>query len=103
VFHGKVDAVQATRQKALDEHYAAHSERYPKGPPKAHRPPAKVTINPLDAAPQTAEKVLAELTDAALHVAPHGINEILMTVRSALTLSGPPLLCCEHWPLMNEM
>jgi putative transposase len=75
VFHGKVDAVQAIRQKALDEHYAAHPERYPKGPPKAHRPPAKVTINPLDAAPQTAEKVLAELTDAALQAAPQEINK----------------------------
>lgn len=74
VFHGKVDAVQAIRQKTLDEHYAAHPERYPKGPPKAHRPPAKVTINPLDAAPQTAEKVLAELTDAASQATPQEMN-----------------------------
>jgi putative transposase len=65
VFHGKVDAVHAIRQKALDTHYEAHPERYPKGPPKAHRPPGKVTINPLDAAPQTAEKLLAALAPAA--------------------------------------
>lgn len=64
VFEGRVDAVQAIRQKALDAHYAAHPERYSKGPPKAGKPPARVTINPLDAAPQTAESLMAELASA---------------------------------------
>jgi putative transposase len=64
VFEGRVDAVQATRQQALDAHYAAHPERYSKGPPKAPTP-RKVTINPLDAAPQTAETMLAELASGA--------------------------------------
>jgi hypothetical protein len=76
VFHGKVDAVQAIRQKALDEHYPAHPERYPKGSPKAHRPPAKVTINPLDTAPQTAEKVLAELPAADSGGTPQEVNGV---------------------------
>lgn len=66
MLEGRVDAVQATRQKALDAHYAAHPERHSKGPPKAPKPPRKVTINPLDAAPQTAETVLAELASGAV-------------------------------------
>jgi len=32
VFHGRVKAVHAARQAALDAHYAAHPERYPDGP-----------------------------------------------------------------------
>jgi putative transposase len=76
VFHGQVDAVHAIRQKALDAHYAAHPERYPKGPPKAHRPPGKVTINPLDAAPQTAEKLLAELAPTAPSTGSQEVNAI---------------------------
>jgi putative transposase len=71
VYQGRVDAVHATRQKALDAHHAAHPERYAK-PPKAHRPPRKVTINPLDAAPQSAETLLAELASG---VAQNGLKE----------------------------
>lgn len=48
VFHGRVDAVHAARQAALDVHYAAHPERYPNGAPQAKRPPASVAINPDD-------------------------------------------------------
>jgi putative transposase len=48
VFHGRVDAVHAARQAALDIHYMAHPERYPNGPPQAKRPPASVAINPGD-------------------------------------------------------
>lgn len=49
VFHGRVDAVRATRQAALDAAYAAHPERFPHRPPRVALPPAEVHINPLEA------------------------------------------------------
>ncbi len=49
VFHGRVEAVRATRQAALDAAYAAHPERFPHGPPRVLMPPAEVHINPLEA------------------------------------------------------
>jgi putative transposase len=48
VFHGRIDAVHAARQAALDAHYAAYPERYTNGPPQAKRPPETVAINPDD-------------------------------------------------------
>ena len=47
VFFGRVEAVRAVRQAALDASYAAHPERFPHGPPKVRLPPAEVHINPL--------------------------------------------------------
>jgi putative transposase len=44
VFHGRVEAVRATRQAALDAAYAAHPERFPHGPPPVRMPPAEVHI-----------------------------------------------------------
>lgn len=58
VFHGRVEAVHARRQAALDAYYAAHPERYPKGRPIAQRPPEQVTINPDDGVTTMAENVL---------------------------------------------
>ena len=49
VFFGRVPAVHAVRQKALDDAYALHPARFPNGPPKAALPPAEVHINPLEA------------------------------------------------------
>jgi transposase InsO family protein len=49
VFFGRVPAVHAVRQKALDAAYALHPSRFPNGPPKAALPPAEVHINPLEA------------------------------------------------------
>jgi transposase InsO family protein len=49
VFFGRVEAVHAVRQEALDAAYALHPERFPNGPPKAALPPAEVHINPLEA------------------------------------------------------
>lgn len=46
VFHGRIDEVAATRQRALDAAYGAHPERFPHGPPTVRHPPAKVEINP---------------------------------------------------------
>ena len=48
VFEGRVEAVHAKRQAALDIYYAQHPERFPKGPPVASRPPNRVCINPDD-------------------------------------------------------
>lgn len=49
VFHGRVEAVRATRQAALDAAHAAHPERFPNGPPRVGLPPAQVHINPITA------------------------------------------------------
>jgi putative transposase len=49
VFFGRVPAVHAVRQKALDAAYALHPSRFPNGPPKASLPPAEVHITPLEA------------------------------------------------------
>jgi putative transposase len=46
VFHARVEVVAAQRQAALDAAYAAHPERFVKGPPRVHRPPTSVSINP---------------------------------------------------------
>lgn len=58
VFHGRVEAVRARRQAALDAYYAAHPERYPKGRPLARCPPEQVTINPDDGVTSMAENLL---------------------------------------------
>lgn len=49
VFFGRVDAVRAIRQAALDTAHGAHPERFPNGPPRVALPPAEVHINPLEA------------------------------------------------------
>lgn len=45
VHHGRTGDVLAARQRALDNAYAAHPERFVKGPPQAQKPPAEVWIN----------------------------------------------------------
>jgi putative transposase len=70
VFHGRVEAVAAARQRALDAAYALHPERFPNGPPRVRRPPAKVEINPISqetAAPKAEGR--AESQNAAESVA----------------------------------
>jgi len=47
VFFGRVEAVRAVRQSALDAAYDAHPERFPHGRPRVPLPPAAVHINPL--------------------------------------------------------
>ena len=49
VFFGRVPAVHAVRQAALDAAYAVHPERFPNGAPRAALPPPSVHINPLEA------------------------------------------------------
>lgn len=45
VHHGRAAEVQQDRQAVLAASYAAHPERFVKGPPRAKLPPAKVWIN----------------------------------------------------------
>ena len=47
VFYGRVAAVAAVRQAALDAGYRAHPERFPNGAPSVPLPPAAVHINPV--------------------------------------------------------
>ncbi|MBK1728807.1 integrase core domain-containing protein [Halorhodospira halophila] len=58
VFEGRVEAVRAQRQAALDAYFAEHPHRYPKGRPIARTPPQEVAINPEDGVAQSAEAFL---------------------------------------------
>jgi len=58
VFFDRVDAVAARREQALCAAYEAHPERFIAGPPRVKRPPKRVRLNPADAAPPTAERLL---------------------------------------------
>ena len=51
VFYGRVEAVAAQREAALERAHQAHAERFPNGRPVVHRPPAFVCINPIPVAP----------------------------------------------------
>jgi putative transposase len=65
VFFGRVAAVHAVRQEALDAAYALRPGRFPNGPPKAALPPTEVHINPLEA---RAVSVDPEHPSAAVHI-----------------------------------
>jgi transposase InsO family protein len=56
VFFGRVDAVRAVRQAALDAAHLAHPERFPNGPPRVALPPPEVHINPLEALTLTLDR-----------------------------------------------
>lgn len=47
VFTGRCREVAKTKQRALDESYARHPERFVAGPPRVAMPPDKVVINPV--------------------------------------------------------
>ena len=70
VIAGRIEAVWQVRQAALELHYREHPERYPKGPPKAKRPPTVVTINPLDGDPNTAAELLKKTAAFRRQTAP---------------------------------
>jgi putative transposase len=57
LYTGRFEILWQIRQAAMDRHYAAHPERYVKGPPRVPRPPAVVAINPDDG--QSAAQLLA--------------------------------------------
>ena len=58
VFSGAYRELAIVRQRALDEAYARHPERFSKGRPMVKMPPAEVSINPVptDADQATIEK-----------------------------------------------
>ena len=58
VYQGDVEPVAARRQEALDAAYGRNPERFVNGPPVVARPPVRVLLNPLDAAPPTVDVVL---------------------------------------------
>ncbi|MBM3679624.1 MAG: IS3 family transposase, partial [Actinobacteria bacterium] len=66
VFHGRVEAVRATRQAALDTAYATHPERFPHGPPRVQLPPAEVHINPLEAGAVSVHRTADRANDACV-------------------------------------
>jgi len=80
VFRGEVVRVAAVRQHALDAAYAAHPERFVNGAPTVAVPPAKVLINPADAAPPSAEKVLDTPDDEVDELWPAKDNERVPTI-----------------------
>ena len=60
VFFGRVDELAGRRQRALDRVFEAHPERFVRGRPITHRPPAVVSIDPIAPEPLvlTAEQFL---------------------------------------------
>lgn len=70
VYTGRIDAVWAIRQAAMDDHYAAHPQRYVNGPPQVPRPTAVAAINPDDG--QTAAELLD--TPGAFRVSPTPVS-----------------------------
>jgi putative transposase len=75
VFRGEVADVAAVRQRALDGAYASHPERFVKGRPTVALPPAQVRINPADAAPPSAEELLATADENLAELWPAKNNE----------------------------
>ena len=63
VFMGNVERIAESRQQALDDAFKRTPERFVAGPPRVLRPPARVMLNPLDAAPPTLETVLQASDD----------------------------------------
>lgn len=79
VFFGRVPAVHAVRQAALDAAYGLRPERFPNGAPRAALPPDSVHINPLEAMVVTVDRdatvantnSLAESVASPTQKAPH--------------------------------
>jgi putative transposase len=71
VFFGRIPALAANRQRALDAAYQAHPERFVRGRPNVRLPPSKVTINPID--PGASRHSVGDLLSdaAALHAGTH--------------------------------
>lgn len=99
VFYNRVEAVRVERQAALDQAYAAHPERFPRGAPQVALPPSEVKINPLTSAAVTVgEAVVAEASDA-----PHGEAPAAHAAGRPSPVSSPdqlggrgPVAVCGH-------
>jgi len=82
VFYGRVEAVRAVRQRALDAAYLAHPERFPHGPPRVALPPDEVCINPI-----TADAVTLVLKASA--TAPPRTHDDAANIRAQRRLRQP--------------
>lgn len=86
VFHGRVHDIAAQRHHAMRRVYEQHPERFINGPPRVPRPPERVTLNPLDAAPlPSAERVLQTPDDRLLDLWPQPRTASLPVVNVAGT------------------
>jgi len=63
VFLGHVERIAERRQHALDEAFRHTPQRFVAGQPVVPRPPARVMLNPLDAAPPTVRAVIEAADD----------------------------------------
>jgi transposase InsO family protein len=81
VFHGRVEAVRAVRQSALDAAYHAHPERFSHGPPRVPMPPTAVHINPLVA--EALSVAPATPNSPTPNPAPSGHDEDLLALRAS--------------------
>ena len=93
VFYGRVEAVRAVRQAALDAAYQAHPERFSHGPPRVPMPPTAVHINPLVAGAVSVAPATATLPTP--NPAPSGHTENPLALRAphshATAPGGPDL------------
>ena len=88
VFFGRVDAVRAVRQSALDAAYRAHPERFSHGPPRVPLPPTAVHINPLVA--PALEVSRTPSTSPAPQPRPSGADEDPLARRAPYSPAAAP-------------
>jgi putative transposase len=94
VFFGRVPVLRRHRQRAVDDAYDAHPERFVRGRPYVRLPPAKVAINPID--PGTPLQTAAELINAppadtfTSRVVPAPPSPVLPGVTRLGTCASPP-------------
>ena len=75
VFMGHVEGIAIRRQHALDEAFERHPQRFVGGRPIAARPPQRVMINPLDAAPPTVDTILSTPDDELAELWPAPVTD----------------------------
>jgi putative transposase len=74
VYFAQTERVAVSRQQALDAAYQRTPARFVAGPPKAARPPQRVMLNPLDAAPPTVETILGTPDDTLANLWPAALS-----------------------------
>jgi putative transposase len=87
VFEGQVERIVERRQVALNAAHSRTPERFVGGPPVAERPPHRVMLNPLDAAPLLAAVVLETPDEHLQTLWPHQ----LATDVPVINLPGAPM------------
>ena len=91
VFFGRVDTIIETRQAAMDAAYQRHPERFVKGPPRVRRPPARVTINPIDpASPKPLTDVLLASDAEFMAPAPVPASDLQPVLPGAPAMTANP-------------